>query len=69
MVETVQFSPTPKSVKDVEKFLGMTGWYYRFILHYADHSAPLNALKRKDVPEGFRGLEGGRNKSTSGPLL
>lgn len=39
--------PVPKSVKQVARFLGMCGFYSKFIPLYAEVSAPLNRLKRK----------------------
>jgi transposase InsO family protein len=40
--------PELKSVKDVERFLGLTGYYRRFIKNYAQLTLPLVALKQKD---------------------
>ncbi|GFR24689.1 retrovirus-related Pol polyprotein from transposon opus [Trichonephila clavata] len=38
----------PKTAKQVAKFLGMTGWYQKFIKNYADMCEPLYGLKRKN---------------------
>ncbi|KAD4586659.1 hypothetical protein E3N88_24260 [Mikania micrantha] len=40
--------PTPKTVKDVRSFLGLSGYYRRFIHHYASVAGPLSDLLRKD---------------------
>ncbi|GFX10604.1 retrovirus-related Pol polyprotein from transposon 297 [Trichonephila clavipes] len=37
----------PKNNKEVSKFLGMAGWYHKFIPHYADICEPLYRLKKK----------------------
>ncbi|GFY29192.1 retrovirus-related Pol polyprotein from transposon opus [Trichonephila clavipes] len=37
----------PKNNKEVSKFLGMAGWYQKFISHYADICEPLYRLKKK----------------------
>ncbi|GFY35065.1 retrovirus-related Pol polyprotein from transposon 17.6 [Trichonephila clavipes] len=39
----------PKNVREVAKFLGMTGWYQKFIKDYAVLCEPLYTLKRKKV--------------------
>lgn len=38
----------PKSVKDVRSFLGLAGYYRRFIHYYASLAGPLTDLLRKD---------------------
>lgn len=36
--------PVPKSVKEVRRFLGMSGWYRRFIKGFSEISAPITEL-------------------------
>lgn len=47
--------PTPKNLKQLSRFLGMTAYYSRFIQNYASISAPLNYLKKKDIPFNWGG--------------
>lgn len=35
---------TPKSIRDVRRFIGMAGWYQRLIPNYSDITAPLTDL-------------------------
>ena len=39
----------PKSVKDVQSFLGFENFYRKFILHYSSLTSPLTTLCRKVV--------------------
>ena len=41
--------PRPYTTKEVKQFLGLAGYYRKFIPRYADIARPLNALTRKDV--------------------
>lgn len=38
--------PVPRTLKALRSFLGMTGWYSKFISNYADIAAPLTDLMR-----------------------
>jgi len=40
--------PTPKCVKDVQKFLGLANYYRRFIKGFASIARPLHNMVRKD---------------------
>lgn len=48
-IKAVKDFATPTSVKNVRQFLGLTGYYRRFIQDYARHAEPLHALTRKDT--------------------
>lgn len=46
-VRAVQEYPTPTTKKDVRAFLGLVGYYQRFIPQFASIAAPLTDLTRK----------------------
>lgn len=46
--EAISQFPTPTSVKQVQVFLGMCGYYRKFIFRFAQISVPLTDLLRKD---------------------
>ena len=41
--------PPPKTPKEVKQFLGLIGYYCKFIPRFSDLARPLNALTRKIV--------------------
>lgn len=47
LVKAVQDWPKPKTVRDIQKFLGLSGYYRKFIKHYADIARPISDLVRK----------------------
>ena len=52
-IEAINKIPSPQNVKDVRSFLGLSGYYRRFIKDYATISAPLNELTTKDNTKKF----------------
>ena len=40
--------PTPKEVKDVQKFLGLVNYYHQFIKDFATIAKPLHDMVKKD---------------------
>ena len=49
-VQAVKDFPTPKSCKDIKSFLGLAGYYRRFIANFSNITKPLTSLLKKDVP-------------------
>ena len=49
-LEAVKSYPTPTTLKQVRAFLGLTGFYRKFISKYAEVARPLYALTKKDTP-------------------
>ena len=52
-VEAVQRWPVPTTKKQVRAFLGLTGYYRKFIPQYATVAAPLTDLTRKFAPNSI----------------
>lgn len=66
--------PAPRSVKQVRRFLGMSGWYRKFIRNYAAISSPLTDLlktNRKFVwtEEAQKSFEDLKSILSSAPVL
>ncbi|MEL6462938.1 MAG: hypothetical protein AAFQ91_32770 [Cyanobacteria bacterium J06621_15] len=49
-VEAIKEYPVPKNVKQVKSFLGLSGFYRRFIPQYGMIATPLTNLTRENQP-------------------
>jgi len=65
--------PTPRSLRDLRAFLGLTGFYQKFVKGYATIAAPLTRLLCKDafqwVPESQDAFATLKHAMTSTPML
>lgn len=75
-VEAVKNYKQPETKSEVRDFLGLTGYYRRFILNYSNTEAPLTVLTQKVKPEtvqwnqeSHKAFEKLKNALISGPVL
>ena len=53
---TISEWPMPKTIKQIQSFLGLTNFYWWFIHHYSELAIPLHSLTMKKAKESFNGL-------------
>lgn len=58
--EAVRLFPIPLTEKDVRTYLGLSGYYTRFIDNYASLAAPLTDLTQIAAPMRVSGIESTR---------
>jgi transposase InsO family protein len=73
-VEAIQGWPVPKTITQVRSFLGLAGFYRRFVKDFSTIAAPLNALTKKGVPFSWGTTQENaftmlKDKLTHAPLL
>ena len=47
-LESIRNMPAPKNVREIKQFLGLAGYYRKFVPRFSDLSRPLTKLTRKD---------------------
>ena len=73
--KAVQDWPTPKSIKEVQQFLGFANFYRKFIRDFSSVAAPISALTRKTgapflwTPEAEKAFKNLKLRFSSAPIL
>ncbi len=57
MAQAPVVCPSPKTKKEVRQFLGLAGYYRRFIPNYSELTSPLTDLTKKEAPDPVQWTE------------
>ena len=73
-IEVVSAWSTPKNVSEMRSFLGLAGYYRRFVEGFSKIAAPLTALTKKErkfewTPKCEENFQKLKRKLTSAPVL
>ncbi|XP_029659540.1 uncharacterized protein LOC115233336 [Formica exsecta] len=73
-LEAVRNFPTPRKVKDIKAFIGLAGYYRKFIENFSKIAKPLTKLTKKEnkfewTQEQQQAFEMLKEKLTTAPLL
>ena len=74
-IQTVKDWPTPESASHIRQFLGLSGFYRRFIKDYAKIAKPLSDLTKKSsepftwTPEAEKAFDALKHALTTAPVL
>ncbi len=74
-VEAIRTWPTPSTIKELQRFLGFSNFYRRFIQNYSTITSPLTSLLRNKPkslswsPAATEAFEGLQEAFTSAPIL
>ena len=49
-LDSITNMPVPENQTEIKQFLGLVGYYRKFVPHFSDISRPLSKLMRKDTP-------------------
>ncbi|XP_022683199.1 uncharacterized protein LOC111257603, partial [Setaria italica] len=73
-IDAIREWPTPTTVTQIRSFLGLAGFYRRFVRDFSSIAAPLHELTKKDVPFAWSDSQEVafstlKDKLTNAPLL
>jgi len=73
-IDAIRAWPTPTTVTQIRSFLGLAGFYRRFVRDFSSIAAPLHELTKKDVPFAWSDSQEVafstlKDKLTNSPLL
>uniref|UniRef100_A0A8R1HVX8 CCHC-type domain-containing protein n=1 Tax=Caenorhabditis japonica TaxID=281687 RepID=A0A8R1HVX8_CAEJA len=73
-LDAIQKMPIPRDLKAVQRFVGMAGFFRKFIKNFSEIAEPLTKLTRKDQPFEWTSLQQNafetlKDKLTSKPIL